>query len=248
MPGRLHPQLLRHELGCVPQFLRVVVDAGDDQRGHLHPDGQPLHHLQAVEHRLQPRTHVLAIGLVAERLQVHVGRVQVRVVLPSVSGGVKSLQHLPRHVAAGDVDVGQAGLVGQAGRVVGVLEEDSWLSVSIGNAAAASPLRGGDDLLRAGLLTYDKMPLADHLGDLPVLAPAAAKVAARRGDGVGGRARIEVQQRLLLHRVHVLGDSAPVDQRVERTAPVLPHQADTPLPVGDHTAVSAQGATHAVVR
>ena len=67
------------------------------------------------------------------------------------------------------------------------------------------------------------------------------------GDRVGGRAGIKVQERLFLDRVHVLRDGPPIDQRDQRPVPVLPHLADTPLPVADRAAVSAQAAPHPAI-
>jgi len=92
------------------------------------------------------------------------------------------------------------------------------------------------------------MALADHLGNVRVLAPLAAKVTARRGDGVGGGAGVKVHERFLLHRVHVLGDSPPVDQRVQRPALVLPYLADAQLAIGDCATVGAQVAAHPLIR
>jgi hypothetical protein len=48
-----------------------------------------------------------------------------------------------------------------------------------------------------------------------------------------------VKKRLLLHRVHMLGDDATVDQRVQHAVSVLPYLTDAVLPFEDYAAVSA---------
>ena len=67
------------------------------------------------------------------------------------------------------------------------------------------------------------------LGNVVVLAVQAHEIAAHRGDGVGAGAGQEVEQRLLLDGVDVLGDDLAVIEAEELAVPVFPHVADAPL-------------------
>jgi hypothetical protein len=50
---------------------------------------------------------------------------------------------------------------------------------------------------------------------------------------------IEVEERFLLHWVHMLGDHTTVDQRIQETASVLPYLTDAVFPFEDNAAVRA---------
>jgi len=92
-----------------------------------------------------------------------------------------------------------------AERLIGILKKDGRFSISIGNRSAVT-LAGGYHYLFGGkLLTHDPFILSGHLGNVSVLAEEATKVATNSGYGVCATSRLEVEQWLLLHRVHVPG-------------------------------------------
>lgn len=77
------------------------------------------------------------------------------------------------------------------------------------------------------------MLLPGHLGYLPVLTPAALKVAARRGYREGGRSRMEVKERLPLDGIDMLCDRSSVDPRVENSSAILPDLTNPFFTVGN---------------
>lgn len=68
--------------------------------------------------------------------------------------------------------------------MVSILEEDGGFGVSVGDALAVCIYCAGDDLLGGSFMSGSKVALARPLRDLPVLAPWAAEVASRCGNGI----------------------------------------------------------------
>jgi hypothetical protein len=124
---------------------------------------------------LQACPYIAVIGFFAESFQVHVGGVQI---------GMEHFQHLLGHIAIGHENVGQTLLVSQAGSIVGVFEKYGRFSVRIRDATAAGIQREVNNLFRWRFTASDQILFARHLGDLPVLAPLAAEIAAWRGNGI----------------------------------------------------------------
>ena len=78
MPRSLGSQFRGDPARQGQQALRVVVEAGNQQRGHLDPDTPRLHADERLEDRRQPRTHDLAVEPGVESLEVDVCRVDHR--------------------------------------------------------------------------------------------------------------------------------------------------------------------------
>jgi hypothetical protein len=70
----------------------------------------------------------------------------------------------------------------------------------------------------------------------------AAEITTRCGDGIGQAPRQEVEERLFLYGIDVLGDDLIIDKAVESACPVLPYGADTPLTFRDKTSMTAKTA------
>src|SRR5262249_1554294 len=87
-----------------------------------------------------------------------------------------------------------------------------------------------------------------RLGDVPVLAELAGEVAARGAERKDARARIEVVERLLLHRIDAESGGAAVGR--ERHAAVfhLTHEAQAALAFVQPAIARAQVALDAAVR
>ena len=86
------------------------------------------------------------------------------------------------------------------------------------------------------------------MGDVIVLAVEAHEVAARGGDGIGAGARQEVEQRLFLNGVDVLGNDSGVIEAVEGAVLVLPDVAEPPFARVNLALVGAQKALGAPMR
>ena len=76
---------------------------------------------------------------------------------------------------------------------------------------------------------------------------AAMEVASDRGDGIGPAARHDMEERLFLDRIDMLGAELAVDQAVEDAATIFADGADAAGTVADQAAEAAKPATHLVV-
>ena len=140
----------------------------------------------------------LAVEIVPHALQIHV--IGVNEFRQGVGGGLG-------HEAVGHKDVAQVVFPGQAGHVLGVLEEDGGFGVGVGDAGRMGPQGIGHNGFRVALVSQDLAAVDPGiLGNVVVLAVEAHEVAARGGDGIGPGARQEVKQGLFLNGVDVLGN------------------------------------------
>ncbi len=73
------------------------------------------------------------------------------------------------------------------------------------------------------------------------------EVASHRGNGVGSTSGVEMEQRLLLDRVHCSGDEPAVDQGVKPSAAVLPDLADASLSGEDEATMGTEVAAHLIL-
>ena len=238
MPGRLGAQRGSDPLRHRPKFVAVVVEAGDQQRRQLDPHAAAAHLHDRVADRLPARPADMTVEVVVGRLEVDVGRVEVR---------NEQVQGLMALVAVGDEDVAQAGGTRPGHRVQGVLKEDRRLGVRVGDASSAS--RDGllHHPLRRQVATLGHAPLSMGLRDVPVLAVGAVEVAALGRHRERLAAGQEVVQRLLLDRLGLRRHGLAVDERVQQAATVLADaaQADTArtqdAPMGARDAADAAG-------
>jgi hypothetical protein len=131
---------VRHDPGGQRTELHVrVVPARDDERRQLEPGARRPHRHDGREDGCQPRAAQLPVEPVVERLEIDVRGIEDR---------RQQIVRLGGGVAVGDEDVPEARLAGQPGRVEGVLEEDGWLHVRVGDGTRAGPLGRGHDLVR----------------------------------------------------------------------------------------------------
>ncbi len=135
----------------------------------------------------------------------------------------------------------------QTSCIVGVLEEDRGLGISVGDTPAMAPPCRRHDLFRCRLFSHNQMLLARHLRDFPVLTPLTAEIAARGCDGIGGAAWIDVKQWLLFHRIYMTRNNSPIDERIERAITIFAHLAYPAPPIGNHTAMGTQVAAHPIL-
>ena len=226
------------EGGDVAKLGVRVVLARDHQGGDLDPDACIVVGLDGVEHRREPGRAELLVEALGEGLEIDVGRVDH----PLQLGGY----HVRGGIPVGDHGVGQTLFMGLDRRVQGVLQVDRGLGVGIRDTPAAGLHGGGHHLVGGELVARDSASLDGVLGDVVVLAEAAAQVAPHRGYGERLRAGQEVEQGLLLDGVDVGGHAPSPHERDERAAVVLPHPADAHLAVGDEAVVRAEHAPHLV--
>src|SRR5262249_36991307 len=99
--------------------------------------------------------------------------------------------------------------------------------------------------IRAGLVG-EAIPLA-RLGDIPVLAELTAEIAAGRPERKHGRPGIKVVERLFLDRIDTEAGGAPVGGQHHLPTDVLPHEAESPLPLVQLTRARAEGAEQAPI-
>ena len=104
-----------------------------------------------------------------------------------------------------------------------------------------------DDLLGRQAPLRDVQAEPRRLGDLPVLAEDAVERAADGRDRVRERARVDVEQRLLLDRVQAGRGHGAVGQAPQGPVTVLAHAADPVAPGPHQAAVGADAAADAPV-
>jgi len=148
----------------------AVVEARDEQHHDLEPDLFPAQGQQRVQDRLQGAAALLLVEFFREGLEVDLDRSQQ---------AAKFKQRLFLDVAVADHDVGNAVFLAQGGAIAHIFVKYHRFAVGVGDERA---------ILEAGLADHffgehpDRLHLlGPALGDLPVLAEAAAEVAAGRG-------------------------------------------------------------------
>src|SRR5207248_8527706 len=110
---------------------------------------------------------------------------------------------------------------------------------------AAQPDRlFGDPLRRGGV--GERVDLA-RLGDVPVLAEAAAQVAARGAEREHAGSGQEVVERLLLDRVHAEAAGAAVSGEDDRVVLARADETESALPLVESAVPRAEIALHAAV-
>ena len=64
MPGGFHAKFVGNKSGHGGKLMRVVIETGDEQGGHLHKDAQGFHELEVFLDRLNPGLAVFSIKAV----------------------------------------------------------------------------------------------------------------------------------------------------------------------------------------
>lgn len=138
MPGNPHIHPF-DKLGDIRKLLSRIIQPGDDQGSHLHPDPQLLEAHNGVQHRLQRGLTDLAVMIIPKTLQIHI---------VGINKFGKGLGRGLHHKAVGYKDVAQPLGPGQPRRVLGELQKDGGFGVGIGNAGRLALSGGGYDVLR----------------------------------------------------------------------------------------------------
>ncbi len=125
-----------------------------------------------------------------------------------------------------------------------MLEPDSGLVISPGDALAAVFQRQLDGRLRQELPAAARQGVTVSGGDLPVLAVFTVEVAAQSAQGKAKRTGVEVEEGLLFYRVGGHGGDAPVVQIMESAVMVPVHAADAGLLRINKTAPLAGATPH----
>jgi len=230
MDRHVGPQRFGDPITHPPDLVRRVVLPGHDQVGDLQPDvalvRQPP---QRIQDRLQMAAGQPVVELLAERLEIDVGRVHHLEKRPPSRRRNVPVRHGHRLDAPGVAGSGRVDRVfGEDDRIV-VSEGDASTSVlpgRLGNGLGIGHVAMGIDLAR---------PRAG-----PVLAELAAQVAAGGAEREDRRAGIELVERLLLDRVDAEARAAAVRRGDQPAIDVLADEAEASLPRRDHTASGAQ--------
>ena len=230
MERHLRPEPLGHPAGQPLHLVVGVVPPGDEQGGQLGPDAGLLDQvLQRLQHRRQVGEAELLVEAVGEGLEVDVGRVHAGEQLATRLGADVAVGHRHRLEASGP-----AGL----GHVDGILGEDHRVVVGEGHAAAAPGQRLLGDAVAGGLVA--EPILLGGLGDVPVLAEAAAQVAAGGAEGEDAGAGVEVGQRLLLDGIDAEAAGASPGGEHQLVTYPLAHEAEGPLPIVEAAGARAE--------
>ncbi len=91
-------------------------------------------------------------------------------------------------------------------------------------------------------MSEDGLVLSRRLRDVGILTEKATEIAPYRGNRIASGDGVEVIQRLLFNRVHILGDEPPVDQGQEGTVAVFTHSALASFPRFDPAELSTKKA------
>ena len=221
-----------------PDFAFAVVEAGDEERGDLHPHVGVVYQVaQGVEHRLEFAAAVAEVEFLGKAFEVDVGRIH------------RAEEFLP--CAGFDVAVGHGHriepmLAGEFGAVDGVFGKDDRIVVGEGEPlGAVGERRGHDGFGRAGVVEGGVELLGGR--DRPVLAVFAGEVAAGRAEGEHRRAGVEVVERLLLDGIDAKAARSAVGGEYHLAAEIGAHEAGAVLPLAQLAAARAQDALEAPV-
>jgi hypothetical protein len=172
MNGSVRAQFVFNPGAHLLHCLRVIVLGRDDQVGDLQVDSLALQNLQGPKNRGQPTLGHAAIIFFGETFEVDVGCVQY---LTQFFQGSRIDEPI------GMIDVEDPLLSGHSGGVQHVFKKDGRLYISIGKGSGAR-FFGKFYHLIGGHFEIVSLIRGD-LGDLPVLAELAMKIAPRRGNG-----------------------------------------------------------------
>lgn len=171
--------------------LEVIVDLGYDQIGDLDPHACITHSQDSVEHSREMATADPLVYLVAERLEVNVGSIEV---------GQQVGKGLSTDVSSCHKDIIETCLVGLASCISDVFDISERLGIGIGDAGAAMLLTKGHEIFGRKIVVRNFA--RSDLRDIVVLTVQATEVATRAGDRQALGARMEMIKRLLLDRVN----------------------------------------------
>ena len=212
-----------------------VVEARDDQRDDLEPEPHAVQPLDRLEHRGEHAAE-LPVVRVVEALEIDLVEIDPR---------AQVVEHLGRRVAVRHVGADEAPRPALTEHVHRPLARDQGLVVGRRENARAMAYREVRDLRGGHLLGWHAHHrIAQRLRGQGVVTEGTVILASEHPEGEGARARVRMEERLLLDGVELeAGDVA----RRNHEAPVLvpAHLADAALVGRDQAAVAARVAAHA---
>ena len=239
MPGRIRAQLVADEACQCPQFRLSVIETFQDEGRHLQPPAQGTHPHQIVQHGPQAGAAIMMIEILAEGLQVDIGRPHQRSQHFQTAGAHETVAHQ---------DGRQAPFLPQRGRGRQQLHEDRGFVVGEGQAAAGGAQGRRHQHIGRGVVPADALLLQRVTGDMMVLAEKAGKIASGTAHGKRPAAGKKVIQGFLFHRVGLHARHQPVHQRERTPLVVAAHTAPSPLPRREHAGMGAEPAAQSAVR
>jgi hypothetical protein len=126
-------------LAHLANHIHIVVDARNHKVGDFYPHACLLHGEDGVEHRLQMATTDALVDIVAERLEVDIGSIEV---------GQEVGKGLLTHIASRDEDIPQAFVVSQTGTVCHIFYIREGFGIGVGDARTVVLQTEIDELLR----------------------------------------------------------------------------------------------------
>ena len=207
------------------------VDPLDQKGRHLKVPLPPDRFLHRIQDR--PQT-ALADARIKRIVSLHV----------DVQGIDNRKDAVPRFLGEGtigDHDIPDSVLLRQHGDVDHVVLPDTWLAVSIADAADMMPLGQSDHHLRGIIPARDVAP---RLADREILAELAMVVATSLRNGKALGAGKKMVEGFLLDRIHGKGDQLSVVQRTDRPSLVPPDLAVPVPPLGNIAMAPTEIAVH----
>ena len=213
--------------------IHIIIDTRDDEVGEFYPDSGIAHGKDGVEHGLQVSAADAPVDVVAERLEVDVGGIEI---------GQQVGQWLLADVACRNEDVPEACLVCKAGGVGDVFYIGKRLGVGVGDARTVVFPAEADYLLRREAVAFHLV--GGCLRDVVVLTVQTTEIAAGAGYGQARGARMEVVERLLFYRVDGQCTGPGIDLTDKHTATVATATATSRPAVGNATVVRTELTLH----
>ena len=168
-------------LAHLANHIHIVVDARNHEVGDFYPHTCLFHGEDGVEHRLQMATTDALVDIVAERLEVDIGSIEV---------GQKVGKGLLTHIASRDEDIPQAFVVGQTGTVSYIFYIREGFCIGVGDARTVVLQTEIDELLWREVVVIDLV--RGDLRDLVVLTVQTTEVTPCAGQRQTGGARVEM--------------------------------------------------------
>ena len=178
-------------LAHLADHIEVVVDARDHEVGDFYPHTCLFHGEDGVEHRLQMATTDALVDVVAERLEVDIGSIEV---------GQEVGKGLLTHIASRDEDIPQPFVVSQTGTVSHIFYIREGFGIGVSDARTVVLQTEVDELLWREVVVIHLV--RGDLRDLVVLTVQTTEVTPCAGQRQTRGARVEMIERFLLDRIN----------------------------------------------
>ena len=216
---------------------QIVVDARDDEVGEFYPYACLFHGEDGIEHRLQMTTTDALVDIVAERLEVDIGSIEV---------GQEVGKGFLTDITSGDEDIPQSFFMSQTGTVSHIFYIREGLGIGVSDARTVVLQTEVDELLwREAVVIH---LVRGDLRDLVVLTVQTTEVTPCAGQRQTGGARVEMIEWFLLDGVDGQRTGFVIDLADEH-AIVITTTATATCPIVGNTAMmrTEQTLYHAIV-